>query len=57
MGIGQVLNYEDTLLARGHTVQPVLYLEERPPTRAGAPGATARHPAHLPGTEHSLLNP
>ena len=58
MGIGQVLDYEDTLLARGHTVQPVLYLEEQPADPHWS-GLAQRHGIQLiwPGTEHGLLNP
>jgi hypothetical protein len=58
LGIGQVLDYEDTLLARGHTVQPVLYLEEQPADPRWS-GLARRHGIQLiwPGTEHSLLNP
>jgi predicted RNA-binding protein with PUA-like domain len=58
LGIGQVLDYEDTLLARGYTVQPVLYLEEQPADPRWS-GLAQRHGIQLiwPGTEHSLLNP
>jgi hypothetical protein len=58
LGIGQVLDYEDTLLARGHTVQPVLYLEKQPADLRWS-GLTRRHGIQLiwPGTEHSLLSP
>jgi EVE domain len=58
MGIGQVLDYEDTLLARGHAVQPVLYVEEQPADPRWS-GLARRHGIQLiwPGTEHSLLNP
>jgi hypothetical protein len=58
LGIGQVLDYEDTLLARGHTVQPVLYLEKQPADVRWS-GLTRRHGIQLiwPGTEHSLLRP
>jgi hypothetical protein len=57
LGIGQVLDYEDTLLARGHTVQPVLYLEEQPADPRWS-GLAQRHGIRLiwPGTEHILLN-
>jgi hypothetical protein len=57
MGIGQVLDYEDTLLARGHTVQPVLYVEEQPADPRWS-GLAQRHGIQLiwPGAEHSLLN-
>jgi hypothetical protein len=30
MGIGQVLDYDDSLRARGRAVLPVLYLEREP---------------------------
>jgi hypothetical protein len=58
LGIGQVLDYEDTLLARGHTVQPVLYLEKQPADLRWS-GLTRRHGIQLiwPGTEHSLWSP
>jgi hypothetical protein len=58
LGIGQVLDYEDTLLGRGHTVQPVLYLEEQPADPRWS-GLAQRHGIQLiwPGTEHNLLNP
>jgi hypothetical protein len=58
LGIGQVLDYEDTLLARGHTVQPVLYLEKQPADLRWN-GLTRRHGIQLiwPGTEHSLWSP
>jgi hypothetical protein len=58
LGIGQVLDYEDTLLARGHTVQPVLYLEQQPADVRWS-GLTRRHGIQLiwPGTEHSLMSP
>jgi hypothetical protein len=58
LGIGQVLDYEDTLLARGHTVQPVLYLEQQPADLRWS-GLTRRHGIRLiwPETEHSLLSP
>jgi hypothetical protein len=58
LGIGQVLDYEDTLLARGHTVQPVLYLEQQPGDLRWS-GLTRRHGIQLiwPETEHSLLSP
>jgi len=57
LGIGQVLDYEDTLLARGHTVQPVLYLEEQPADPRWS-GLGERHGIQLiwPGTEHNLLS-
>jgi hypothetical protein len=57
LGIGQVLDYEDTLLARGHTVQAVLYVEEQP-TDPRWSGLAQRHDIRLiwPGTEHRLLN-
>jgi hypothetical protein len=58
LGIGQVLDYEDTLLARGYTVQPVLYLEQQPADLRWS-GLTRRHGIQLiwPGIEHSLLSP
>jgi hypothetical protein len=58
MGIGQVLDYEDTLLARGHSVRPVLYLEEQPADPRWSRLAQ-RHGIQLiwPGTEPSLLSP
>ena len=58
LGIGQVLDYEDTLVARGHTVQPVLYLEKQPADLRWS-GLTRRHGIQLiwPGTEHSLWSP
>ena len=57
LGIGQVLDYEDTLLASGHTVQAVLYVEEQP-TDPRWSGLAQRHDIRLiwPGTEHRLLN-
>jgi hypothetical protein len=57
LGIGQVLDYEDTLLARGHTVQAVLYVEEQPADPRWS-GLAQRHGIRLiwPGTEHRLLN-
>jgi predicted RNA-binding protein with PUA-like domain len=58
LGIGQVLDYEDTLLARGCTVQPVLYLEEQPADPRWS-ALAQRHGIQLiwPGTERSLLSP
>jgi hypothetical protein len=58
LGIGQVLDYEDTLLGRGHPVQPVLYLEEQPADPRWS-ALAQRHGIQLiwPGTEHRLLNP
>jgi predicted RNA-binding protein with PUA-like domain len=58
LGIGQVLDYEDTLLARGYTVQPVLYLEQEPADPRWS-GLAQRHGIQLiwAGTEHSLLSP
>jgi hypothetical protein len=57
LGIGQVLDYEDTLLARGHSVQPVLYLEEQPADPRWR-GLAQRHGIQLiwPGTEHGLIS-
>jgi hypothetical protein len=58
MGIGQVLDYEDVLRARGRAVQPVLYLE-RPPSDARWVPLAHRHNVRLvwPGSEHALLQP
>jgi EVE domain len=57
LGIGQVLDYEDTLLARGHVVQPVLYLQEQPADPRWS-SLAQRHGIQLvwPGIEQSLLN-
>ena len=57
LGIGQVLDYEDTLLGRGHSVQPVLYLEKQPADPRWH-GLTQRHGIQLiwPGSEQSLLS-
>jgi predicted RNA-binding protein with PUA-like domain len=57
LGIGQVLDYEDTLLAHGHSVQPVLYLEQQPAHPRWS-GLTQRHGIQLiwPGSEQSLLS-
>jgi predicted RNA-binding protein with PUA-like domain len=56
MGIGQVLDYEDTLRARGRAVQPVLYLE-RAPSDARWVQLAERHNVRLvwPGSEHALF--
>jgi predicted RNA-binding protein with PUA-like domain len=56
MGIGQVLDYEDTLRARGRVAQPVLYLE-RAPSDARWAQLAQRHNVRLiwPGTEHELF--
>jgi hypothetical protein len=56
LGIGQVLDYEDALLARGRRVQPVVYLE-RPPSDPRWQGLAERHGIQLvwPGTEPILL--
>ncbi len=56
MGIGQILDYHDTLLARGHNVQPVLYIEHPPFDRRWST-LTSRHNIHLiwPGVEHLLF--
>jgi predicted RNA-binding protein with PUA-like domain len=58
MGIGQVLDYEDTLRARGRAVQPVLYLE-RAPSDARWVQLAERHNVRLvwPGSEHMLFEP
>jgi len=58
MGIGQVLDYEDVLRARGKAVQPVLYLERAPSDARWVPLAE-RHNVRLvwPGSEHALLQP
>lgn len=56
MGIGQVLDYDDSLRARGRAVLPVLYLE-REPSDARWVALAKRHHVHLiwPGTEHVLV--
>jgi hypothetical protein len=56
LGIGQVLDYEDTLRARGRAVQLVLYLE-RAPSDARWVQLTERHNVRLiwPGEEHVLF--
>jgi hypothetical protein len=58
MGIGQVLDYEDALRARGRVVQPVLYLERAPSDARWVPLAQ-RHNIRLiwPGSEQALLQP
>jgi len=58
MGIGQVLDYEDALRARGRTVQAVLYLE-RAPSDPRWLGLAKRHNILLawPGSEPALLSP
>jgi predicted RNA-binding protein with PUA-like domain len=58
MGIGQVLDYEDLLRARGKAVQPVLYLERAPSDPRWVPLAE-RHNVRLvwPGSEYALLQP
>jgi predicted RNA-binding protein with PUA-like domain len=58
MGIGQVLDYEDALRARGRTVQAVLYLE-RTPSDPRWLGLAKRHHILLawPGSEPTLLTP
>jgi predicted RNA-binding protein with PUA-like domain len=58
LGIGQVLDYEDALRARGRAVQPVVYLE-RSPSDPRWSGLTERHGIQLvwPGTEPMLLQP
>lgn len=58
MGIGQVLDYEDSLRSRGHSVQPVLYMEQAPTdsrwrTLAGQHGIMLAGP----GSEHELFRP
>jgi hypothetical protein len=52
MGIGQVLDYDDSLRARGRAVLPVLYLE-RGPSDARWVALAERHHVRLiwPGTE------
>ena len=56
MGIGQVLDYDDSLRARGRAVLPVLYLE-REPSDARWVALAERHHVRLiwPGTEHVLF--
>jgi hypothetical protein len=56
MGIGQVLDYDDSLRARGQAVQPVLYLE-REPSDGRWVALAERHNVRLvwPGTEHVLF--
>jgi predicted RNA-binding protein with PUA-like domain len=58
LGIGQVLDYEDALLARGCAVQPVVYFE-RSPSDPRWWGLAERHGIQLvwPGTEPMLLQP
>jgi predicted RNA-binding protein with PUA-like domain len=58
MGIGQVLDYEDVVRARGKAVHPVLYLERAPSDARWIP-LTDRHNVRLvwPGNEHSLFPP
>ena len=57
LGIGQVLDYEDTLLTHGHSVQSVLYLEQQPADPRWS-GLAQRHGIQLiwPGSEQSLLS-
>jgi predicted RNA-binding protein with PUA-like domain len=56
MGIGQVLDYEDVLRARGRPVQPVLYLE-RAPSDPRWVSLAERHRIRLvwPGSEDALF--
>jgi hypothetical protein len=56
MGIGQVLDYDDSLRARGREVQPVLYLE-REPSDGRWMALAERHNVRLvwPGTEGLLF--
>jgi hypothetical protein len=56
MGIGQVLDYEDAIRARGRTVQAVLYLE-RAPSDPRWLGLAERHHVMLvwPGSEQALF--
>jgi predicted RNA-binding protein with PUA-like domain len=56
MGIGQVLDYDDSLCARGRAVLPVLYLE-RGPSDARWVALAERHHVRLvwPGTEDVLF--
>jgi predicted RNA-binding protein with PUA-like domain len=58
VGIGQVLDYEDVLRARGRPVQPVLYLE-RAPSDARWVQLAERHDIRLvwPGSERVLFQP
>jgi predicted RNA-binding protein with PUA-like domain len=56
LGIGQVLDYEDVLRARGQAVQPALYLERAPSDSRWMPLAN-RHNIRLiwPGCERALF--
>jgi hypothetical protein len=56
MGIGQVLDYDDSLRARGRAVLPVLYLE-RGPSDTRWVALAERHHVRLvwPGTEDVLF--
>jgi hypothetical protein len=56
MGIGQVLDYDDSLRARGRAVLPVLYLE-RGPSDARWVALAERHHVRLiwPGAEDVLF--
>jgi hypothetical protein len=58
MGIGQVLDYEDSLRSRGHSVQPVLYIEHAPNDSRWR-NLAGQHGTLLawPGTEHELFHP
>jgi hypothetical protein len=58
MGIGQVLDYEDSLRSRGHSVQPVLYIEHAPNDSRWR-NLAGQHGILLawPGTEHELFHP
>jgi len=58
MGIGQVLDYEDVLRARGREVQPVLYLERAPSDARWIPLAQRHHVRLVwPGNEQVLFEP
>jgi hypothetical protein len=56
MGMGQVLDYEDAVRARGKPVQPVLYLE-RPPSDTRWVPLAEQHNVRLiwPSSEHTVL--
>jgi hypothetical protein len=55
MGIGQVVDYEDSLPACGYTVQPVIYLEQ-PPTQLRWSGLAQRHGSSSSGPEQSTAS-